>query len=523
MRRYMKVLICAVLITALFFNFSCSSYATGLLGSQAAGAWVAAGLVALNIVAHTGAQAIGSYFGWQSAPSAQSVLDYSFPVASDIISDYMNAATIKVDKGVTTIDGVVYDELWIEPGTFTDGLKTNLFDFKTKWNILSGNAGTLATGVGFVNTIPVYSVNNETITQTESYPIENTGDYNIFDTFISRCINEELDENWRSFYIYSDSGVEIQAIRSYAYVGHTNDSWNRIQIVNGNPILQQGFDNWGTSRWLNINGSTQYLTYTPGDFQFNYVSGIVPAEKADIPENYGLSIQIPHNQLQTFYNTYPQYNVDNSVININQDNIDIDELTQAIFDRITSIDEIKSSWKETEEPEPEPEPAPVPDPEPDPFPNPEVEPYPDPIPTGDETIAETAWKHLITGIKNVFDNISIGNQAIQTIANFNNQIKNFLSNILSEIKQIGERIVEGDREWFEKVIDSIKAPFLPWLNIFKSGVSIWRYVVQWVSNISAPFAYFINILVNVNPILVSPFYAIAAGCVVIAIYRRFGR
>lgn len=78
----------------------------------------------------------------------------------------------------------------------------------------------------------------------------------------------------------------------------------------------------------------------------------MPAEESDIPDDYGLSLKIPHDKLETFYNTYPQYNIDNTTINIAEDEIDIDQLTQAIFDMIDSMEDMKADWTSSEEPEP---------------------------------------------------------------------------------------------------------------------------------------------------------------------------
>lgn len=330
------IAICFTLVTAP------AAHASGLLGGQAAGAWIAAGLVALNIVAHTGAQAIGSYFGWQAAPTSQSIVEYAFPNSSAVISDYLNAATIKVDQGVTTIDGVEYDEVFVDPGTFTSGLKTNLFDFKTKWNIISGQSGiTLASGDGFYYGVPMYGSGNSIKSAKYS-----GFDYN--STYQTGNITVKIgtkQTNTPISWTFPDGNG-----RSNYFGNYPAPYWVQYQMFSDGIGAQIGNAN-------NQKNAYRFPGYTSDPFDYTYTSGIVPVEESDIPENFGLSLMIPHDQLQTFYNLYPQYNVDNSVINIQQDQVDIDQLTQAIFDQITSMDEIKGEWKAAEEPvPPEPEP-----------------------------------------------------------------------------------------------------------------------------------------------------------------------
>lgn len=334
------IAICFTLMTAP------SAHAVGALGGQAAGAWIAAGLVALNIVAHTGAQAIGSYFGWQSAPTSQSVVQYAFPNTTAVISDYLNASTITVRQGVTTIDGVEYDEVFVDPGTFTTGLKTNLFDFKTKWNILSGQSGiTLASGAGYFDGIPLYNINNQY--RTPAYTV-GVGTYSIGNGTVYSGTGQY---DWIDYVTSRPNRIVSGAI--YPTNNFPYEIYFTSSTMTGNPTFIVSKN--GSSKKSVATYDKDLMVATP--FTYTYTSGIVPAEQSDIPEDYGLSLQIPHDQLQTFYNTYPQYNVDNSVINIQQDQIDIDVLTQAIFDRITSMDQVKSEWKAEEEPVP-PEPGP---------------------------------------------------------------------------------------------------------------------------------------------------------------------
>lgn len=339
-------LICVI---AICFTLICapSAHAVGVLGGQSAGAFLAAGLVALNIVVDVAIGSIGNYFGWQGHPTNTTLLEqdisYTYPVATEFLSNYLNASTIKVRQGVTIIDGVEYDEVFIDPGEFTTGLKTDLFDFKTKWNILSGQSGLqLASGAGDGFGLSFYDVSN-TIT-TQKFTFSGYGTFQIGDW--GYPVTE-----WTASYPYRVIPVNGQLTgpertsKNGRYTTYfTADATNGITMHIETSGLQSA-----TKRFAG--------TFNRIPFDYKYVSGVVPGEESDIPDDFGLSIQIPHDQLQTFYNTYPQYNVDNSVINIQEDQIDIDELTQAIFDQISSMEEIKAEWKEVEEPvPPEPEP-----------------------------------------------------------------------------------------------------------------------------------------------------------------------
>lgn len=98
-----------------------------------------------------------------------------------------------------------------------------------------------------------------------------------------------------------------------------------------------------------------------------------------------------------------------------------------------------------------------------------------------------------------------------------------ISSLVDAVADIIESIENADVDFFRDIVNALWEPFLPILNTFKSAVGIWQYVVQWVQNISAPFSFFMNILSSSNSIYMSPFYAVAAASIVLAIYRRFGR
>lgn len=335
----LSVLLCVLVIC--FSMMTAPAHAQGLLGGQQFGAWIAAGLVSLNIVANTALQSqpVQALWNWCSAPSAEDRIDYLFPNTGQIISDYMNASTIEVKQGVTTIDGVEYDELLLGPG-WSQALKTNLFDFKTKWEILSGQVGTLASGAGYLDGIPVYKVG-------DNYKTQQYGPVLFKEQFLTDMGNGQIvtfknsKNNWWTYWYFSnEDSAALNTTLSEGYVSAETTSPNRSFGLKINGSNVNNISTYGNSLW---DGT---------EFQFDYASGIVPTEESEIPEDYGIKVQIPHEKLQTFYEAYPQYNVENTTINITEDNVDIDQLTQAIFDQIENMEDIKAEWSNGEEPEP---------------------------------------------------------------------------------------------------------------------------------------------------------------------------
>lgn len=159
-------------------------------------------------------------------------------------------------------------------------------------------------------------------------------------------------------------------------------------------------------------------------------------------------------------------------------------------------------------------------------------------PVNDGTIANTGYdtlrealSNISTGIQNTL-RITSGaiRQALDAIKSVGITIAGTLEAILEGIQDIAlsiegiiESIINADITWFGDIVDSVKLPFMPILNTFKQGVSIWHYVVEWLQAISAPFQLFFGVMVGTGSVFVTPIYACIAGTIVLAIYKRFGR
>ena len=235
----------------------------------------------------------------------------------------------------------------------------------------------------------------------------------------------------------------------------------------------------------------------------------------------------PDNPIEQFRQDNPEFVTDDGV-EIDTTNIQlmnkIDDLMDLIIPLIPIINVEYTNYEDID-PQPIPEPVPEPAPYPDPLPDPSIE------------LINSTLKDIIQALKNIFDNISITNSYNIAIKNIMDAVKwnidiatdlissiaSGINQIINQIGDIHNSIVSGNIDWFSDIVDAIRVPFLPWLNIFKAATGIWHYVITWVQNISGPFSYFWNILGSVSPMYYSPIYAVAAATIVLAIYRRFGR
>lgn len=102
-------------------------------------------------------------------------------------------------------------------------------------------------------------------------------------------------------------------------------------------------------------------------------------------------------------------------------------------------------------------------------------------------------------------------------------IQSIISRISSSVSGIADSIVGADSTFFGNIVSALAAPFESVFSVFRSGVSIWRYVVSWVGTISAPFSWSLSALGSAGSYFLSPIYAAAAAAVVLAVYKKFGR
>lgn len=514
MARTIKKIICVMLVIALAIACASPAFADNQLYDitpaikQRFGAWVASAMMAGQIFVSSVGVPITHALEWLSDP-----YDVSYSYADTQYQEWMDKNKIVIDKNHVQIDGVWYDNVWLSNDA-SEKFRTNAFDLKTALNIANNSNGVFAEGAGKIteDNTPIYNING--VYRTQGYNIPSTdGVYSIPVNKTINAANNQFRFNPGSKYLgaYSDGPLNVYIEwpnypnKTCTYKFITNSGFTRTQQVDY-PVTNE-------------------------PFEYTWVSKDIDLDP--LQENEGLSILVPHEDMQQWYDDNPGFNPQvNPEINIDIDSPDFPDIWQMVDTLIDTIDLLLDNLPEgAVKYETQPDPVPVPpQPEPEPYPDPEPVPYPDPDPDPGTTIPDIDWTDLFKTIKNIYQSIADGNVIKQVIANINTDIRNILDNIKWQFEQtreqigdIADKIIHGNKDWFSDIVDSIKVPFMPIFTIFKNGVNIWHYVVDWISYIGSPFSFFFQTALSINSALILPIYASLAGTIVIAIYRRFGR
>lgn len=482
-------------ILALTLVFACFSPSTYALSKQQFGAWVAAALQAINITAQataTGAaDASRDLMDWLSYPTkvvASQFVDVPYTTPIDTIDTYLSRSTLQIDKDKVTIDGVEYTDIWLS-NEASEKFRVNAFDLENAFDIVSQSEGTFASGVGSWGNVPIFRLGTGYQSQYyEYYP----GNYNIGDTSVNLVLDSSNRPNltWTTErgntlgYNSNSYDVEYGPFKSYVYV--QNFPSTAQQTVG---ILNTSFSNEYGTYTFNQQG-LEDVDVTP--FDFDWVSGTIPADEV-LPSDEGLRIRVPTEDIADWYTDYPG-TADSTVIDMGDPDLEakVEDLIDLIIPLIPVLD-IDFTTNET----------PTPDPDPDPDPEP--------------------WDDILSGLQDIFDSITIGNTIGQGIKTVAESIASKLDDIKTGIGDLANKIETGSADFFRDIVQSIWQPFLPLFNIFRAGVGIWHYVVEWLQYIHEPFLTFWNFLGSAGYIFLTPIYASAAAAIVIAIYRRFGR
>lgn len=506
-------------LTLVFAMFSSPSYA---ISPRQFGAWVASALTALNITYQSTVAPYYNFIDYISDPFqiSQGVLDYvPLQYPSESIDDYLKQSTISFTGDYIEIDGKHYQDIWLSNAA-AEKFRVNAFDIKSAFDIASNSNGTYVSGEGYINSVPIYNVNGLFRTQNYSVPA-NDGNYTpgLLDVVVERNT------------AFKYSSYRYKPFLETAYRGGYYNNWDKwpwitYQAYNPNTKNVGMYARWNTDSGFTDLGSfsvpDSYVNLEP--FDFDWVSGTIPADQQLAPTD-GMHLYVPVDpsewsdspETQTIINNY------NTYINNNPDitpDVDLNLNTDGLLNKIGDLLDILGPIIDLLKPQFGPQ---------------NQKPTP-PVPTGN-TISETPWESLvewlnrilnklddILGIRDILNNFkSAFDSAISSVLNWLSQIISILNSILDAISDLVDTIVHGNVDWFSDIVDAIKKPFLKWLDIFKAGVSIWHYVVEWLQNVSAPFSFFWNVLSSSYSIYLSPFYAVAAASIVIAIYRRFGR
>ncbi len=507
-------------LTLVFAFMSPSSYA---ISKQQFGAWVAAALQAINITANAtavgAANASRDLMDWLSKPVkvvANQFIDVPYTTPIESIDDYLSRSTIQVDKDKVTIDGVEYTDIWLS-NEASEKFRVNAFDLENAFDIASKSEGTFVSGAGNFQGIPLYDFSNEQsgITSLRSQYVSAAPSTETIFPFGNTYVTLQLPrypQSSRPTLKWEFNSTISQQLgdwytspnSKYTYQVRLSDKYS----TNQRGILYCYYTNeYGTDTSVSV---LKDGIYDPTSFDFDWVSGTIPADVV-LPENEGLRIRVPTDDIADWYTQYPGTG-DSVVINMGDPDLEakVDDLIDLI---IPLIPILNIDFTEKETPAPQPDPEPVPDPEP----------YPDPLPDPSISLIDSTLKDIVQALKNIYDSIAIGNTFSEAIKNLNDKINWSLDDIKEKIGDLVDKIERGSVDWFRDIVQSIWDPFLPILNIFRSGVGIWHYVVEWLQAIHAPFVTFWNFLGSAGYIFVTPIYAAAAAAIVLAIYRRFGR
>lgn len=114
-----------------------------------------------------------------------------------------------------------------------------------------------------------------------------------------------------------------------------------------------------------------------------------------------------------------------------------------------------------------------------------------------------------------------------TLSSISSTISGTISNTLSAIETAVETLVDtienADFQFIEGFWKNFITPFNTLFNTIKSHLSIWHYVVEWLSSISGVFTFYLGVMNGAGSGFLLPIYACFAGTVVLAVYKRFGK
>lgn len=283
-----------------------------------------------------------------------------------------------------------------------------------------------------------------------------------------------------------------------------------------------------TSYTISLSGNA----FTNEPFEFDYVSAFI--DMTPLASDKGLRFYIPSGTIDSSVST-GQYRYSHG-----SPNTEIKKINDGVTDAAAnnSIDS----------------PEFIVDPEPIPTPTPTVPPVPVDTPLGEvpyddfiDTFGQSIYSKL-DSIRNVVDTIgqriesiledvetaidtagqSIEDaieSAVGTIGGILTDIKNGILSIPQYLTQILEAVITHPLDMFDAFLDAFMehSGIGGLLDELKERLGIWHYVVEWLQCIGGVFRFFFGIMSSVAYCMVVPIYALVAGSICLAIYKRFGR
>ena len=538
LKRGYKLIICVVLISALFIGFgTCFASAATPVWLLRAKAGVAAAMLAANLVLEPVSVIMDNPLIQAIDPVGKVEWVETFP-------EYLDKSTIKVVENTAIIDGVEYSDVWLGPDA-ADALRLQGLDFATAYNIANNQDSptSYAEGLGYVSGVPVYTVDGHRQSAFYSLYIndftnpsgtlngfwEQSSSFYIGD-FVGRIGYNSDTTGTVSFRVNNDGTMPTSG--SYETYNFQRQNPGYFYVNSANRLYVAPTADYGTGVWVK-SGS-----FVSDPFSFDYTSGIIDAP---IDPDDGLLVRVPtsYSDPQTGTVIYDIHDFTVNYPDISQPGgheIELDpalnpdfetdlDLGNGIGDLLVTIFGIDLLRRlinfapEPTTPEPGPQPGVI-DPLPDPDPAPD-----DPLPG--TTIGETDWvvlDEILRWIQSTIDSIRHITESLQTMLDsLFDQIQTLIQTLQELPQQILDDIETGPSKVFRKAIDILKTIFLPLLLPIRAMMNLWHYVVDWVGSVASPFTWIFGVMSNTSYNLVLPIYASLAGAICIAIYKALGR
>lgn len=429
---------------------------------------------------------------------------------------------IKIGDSSVFIDGVEFESVFLDPN-MAQSLHTQAFDFKTQFGIVSNSSGIIATGYGYLTGgVPLYNVNGTLQSQVYnfSYPGGDNGTWSIVKT------GESSTQWWGKYYwIWGESYISS--------IGNTNldvSIPSKATIVDSNKVrIDELLPNGTVKRTINTYNNIQGTAITQSPFDFTYVSGNIDVDP--LPSDYGFQVFVPVDDLED-----AGFNPGTYILDVGTGTDDIIQLIQLLDEIFVDENILNPEFTDVVDP-----PSPTPTPIPIPTDALGSVPYPDFLDTFGQSVydrldniedtVDTVGQSIADELEyqsTIFDTIGLAIDSIEeAITDVVDGIQVKVGEIADTLVDIKDGILEAIEEGPIKLIDSgldvLRSVFGSILQTIRSHVGIWHYVVSWVQSISTPFTWILSIANGTSYYMVLPLYALVAGTLVIAIYKRFGR
>ena len=408
--------------------------------------------------------------------------------------------------------GISYDTIW-----FSHDLARYLQDegiaFLDDHTILPNTQGTLASGVGYAGGVPIYNINGTK--QSQVYHVD-YGSFS-FGDFNFTIVDSGSDQSTVKYTIsLSSPSSSVGPLYDTYPVASFHGFASIIRINNSNvPSCQVGL--YSSLVGVSRGPSLSYGTFTESSFTFDYVSSDLDLDPID--SNLGLKIEVP--------STYISPSIPSGTYSVDGGSGDdtIYQISAGIND---AGNDNNLEGEFTEQPIIPPTPTP---PVPTNLPLGDV-PYPDFL----DTFGQSVYDKL-DAIRDKIDTVGRSIEGIvedakesidtigQSITGILTDIKNAIISIPQTLAQILEAVITHPIDMFSAYLDAFlqHSGIGGLLDDLKDHLGIWHYVVEWLQCIGGAFAFFFGIMSSTAYCMVVPIYALVAGSICLAIYKRFGR